>query len=123
MRKFETGATRDSEEGKIDPEGFLSPLVIRRFSQYMHNNRVQADGSLRSSDNWQKGIPLEAYMKSGWRHFLDWWSMHRDEGRTLYDPELEDALCAVIFNAQGYLHELLKSRSAGVDSGGEIGVE
>ncbi len=28
MRQFKTGATRDNEEGKIDPEGFYSPTVF-----------------------------------------------------------------------------------------------
>lgn len=108
MRKFDTGATRNTDEGKLDFEGFLSPLVLERYGQYMHKHRMQADGNLRDSDNWQKGIPLAAYMKSGWRHFRDWWREHRgyptDEG-------IEEALCALIFNASGYLHEHLKAQS------------
>lgn len=108
IRTFETGATRDTDDGKLDYEGFLSPLVLRRYAEYMHRHRYQSDGSLRSSDNWQKGIPLEAYMKSGWRHFMDWWGNHRgDAGGE--DPDIEEALCALIFNASGYLHELLNS--------------
>ena len=105
MRTFKTGATRDSDKSKADYEGFLSPLVIERFGAYMHKHRIEASGSLRDSDNWQKGIPKEAYIKSGWRHFLDWWKEHRGyksrEG-------IEDALCGVLFNTSGYLHELLK---------------
>lgn len=105
-RVFDTGATRDSEDGKLDYEGFLSPLVLERFAEYMHKHRVQPDGSLRSSDNWQRGIPKDAYMKSMWRHFMDVWTEHR-----LYEDsydEIEDALCAVIFNAMGYLYEVIK---------------
>lgn len=104
-REFTSGATRDKDNGKIDYEGFLSPLVIEAFGNFMHYNRLMKDGSYRDSDNWQKGIPLGAYMKSGWRHFKDWWSFHRDA------PTQENivfAICGVIFNAQGYLHELLK---------------
>lgn len=111
LRTFETGATRDTDEGKYDYEGFLSPLVIRRFGEYMHKHRVQSDGTLRDSDNWQKGIPYDAYMKSGWRHFMDWWSRHRCDD--VPQAELEEALCALMFNVQGYLHELL-SGSEGV---------
>jgi hypothetical protein len=44
-------------------------------------------------------------MKSGWRHFFDWWKEHR--GLRSRDG-IEDAICALIFNAEGYLHELLK---------------
>lgn len=105
-RVFATGATRDTDAGKIDYEGFLSPAVLERFGQYMTKHRQMADGSLRDSDNWQKGIPQTAYMKSAWRHFVDWWKGHR--GAT--DVDLEESVCALIFNAQGYLHELLKAR-------------
>jgi len=107
MREFKTGATRDSEEGKFDYEGFYSPLVVKRFGQYMDKHRKQADGKLRDSDNWQKGIPKDAYIKSAWRHFMDWWMEHRGyksrEG-------IEDALCALMFNVMGYLYEILKDK-------------
>jgi hypothetical protein len=107
IRKFNTGATRDGDKEKFDYEGFLSPLVLDRFAAYMHKHRVQPDGNLRASDNWQKGIPLDAYMKSGFRHFMDWWRQHRGEVRQDY---LEDSLCALLFNVQGYLHEIIKLR-------------
>ncbi len=107
VRKFETGATRDQDQTKPDYEGYLSPLVIERFGVYMTKHRTQSDGSLRDSDNWQKGIPLDAYMKSGFRHFHDWWMQHRGfAGKDL----LEEALCALLFNVSGYLHEVLKAR-------------
>ena len=105
MRNFDTGATRDSEEGKNDYEGFYSPIVVKRFGDYMTVHRKQADGQLRSADNWQKGIPREAYMKSLWRHFLDLWMQHR--GYTGTDT-LENTLCAILFNVQGYLYEILQ---------------
>ena len=107
MRHFPSGATRSSEDAKPDYEGFLSPLVIRRFGEYMTAHRRQEDGALRASDNWQKGIPRDSYMRSAWRHFLDWWMCHR-EG--LPEDRLEEALCALLFNIQGYLHEHLKRR-------------
>jgi hypothetical protein len=107
FRTFATGATRNLDDSKYDFEGFLSPAVIERFGKYMHKHRVQADGSLRDSDNWQKGIPLNAYMKSGFRHFHDWWKQHRGYPGT---DTLEDSLCALIFNANGYLHEILKQK-------------
>jgi hypothetical protein len=112
MRDFGTGATRDGEDGKYDYEGFLSPLVLECFAAYMHKHRVQADGSLRASDNWQKGIPLDVYMKSGFRHFMDWWALHRErpaidisDGHMIFP---EEALCALLFNVMGYLHEIIK---------------
>jgi hypothetical protein len=115
VRTFETGATRDTDDGKFDYEGFLSPLVLERYGAYMHSHRKQADGKLRDSDNWQKGIPLVAYIKSLWRHFFDVWKIYRGLG-PINDKKdghlvtIDEALCAVIFNASGYLHEILKKQ-------------
>jgi hypothetical protein len=103
MRTFNTGATRDSDDSKLDYEGFLSPFVIEKYAQYMHSHRKQADGKLRDSDNWQKGIPKEAYMKSMWRHFFSVWKGYRIGNIP------QEELCALIFNVMGLLHEELKS--------------
>lgn len=105
MRTFSTGATRDSDDHKIDFEGFLSPIVLQRYGEYMHHHRKQADGKLRDSDNWQKGISKDAYMKSLLRHVHDVWMNHRGyKGR----EDIQQALCGVLFNAMGYLYEDLK---------------
>jgi hypothetical protein len=112
VRTFATGATRNTEDGKPDFEGFLSPLSLAEFGRYMASHQKQADGKLRDSDNWQKGIPKSAYMKSLWRHLVAVWTLHRgfpmppdEQGRPV---TLETALSAIMFNAQGYLHEQLK---------------
>jgi len=110
MRTFPTGATRDSDENKLDYEGFLSPLALKRYAEYMHKHRKQADGALRASDNWQKGIPREQYMKSAWRHMMDWWREHRGVDRDPGNMVDEETICALIFNAMGYLHEVMASR-------------
>lgn len=104
MRYFETGATRDSEAGKLDYEGFLSPRVLRHYAEYMHTNRLQADGKLRDSDNWQKGIPVPAYMKSLFRHFMELWAIYREEGRI----DVPTA-CAVLFNVMGLIYEATRN--------------
>lgn len=109
MREFITGATRDSDDSKLDFEGFLSPIVLRRFAEYMHKHRFQADGNVRDSDNWQNGIPLEVYMKSLMRHVMDLWLRNRGE-RPLTDDDLEEALCAIMFNTMGYLYETLRGK-------------
>ena len=119
IRIFDSGATRDSDDGKLDYEGFLSVHVLCRYAKYMHDHRTQSDGKLRASDNWQKGIPLTAYMKSMWRHFIDVWSVHREfvcresiDSNALLDF-LEESLCALMFNVMGFLHEILKKRRGG----------
>ncbi len=113
VRKFETGATRDTDENKLDYEAFFSPLVLERRAEFMHKNRIQPDGDLRDGDNWQKGIPKEQYAKSEWRHHHQFWKLHRgyptvDERGNVV--ELEDAICALMFNLEGYLHEILKEK-------------
>lgn len=114
MREFITGATRDSAENKPDYEGYLSPTVLERYGKYMQMNQLQADGKVRSSDNWQKGIPIGCYMSSKWRHFMETWMLHR-KGAMSEDEEfatleaIEESLCAELFNTMGMLHEILKS--------------
>ncbi len=105
VRQFETGATRNNDTDALDYEGFLSPHVLMRFAQYMHSHRKQADGTMRASDNWQKGIPVDQYMKSMSRHFMEVWGGHREGGAD------EEDLCALLFNAMGMLHEIIKENS------------
>lgn len=111
VRQFDTGANRDLADHKHDYEGFLSLPVMRAYGAYMHTNRFLRDGSMRDSDNWQNGIPKDVYMKSAYRHFMDWWSLHR--GYPTYDfegkeVEMREAICGLLFNAMGYLHEEIK---------------
>ena len=114
IRQFSSGATRDADTGKLDYEGFLAPSVLERYAQYMHKNRLQTDGALRASDNWQKGIPVAQYMKSLFRHFMDVWAIHRGRAQESR-PDLEESLCAVMFNSMGMLFEVLKERSKQLD--------
>jgi hypothetical protein len=131
IRTFDTGATRDTQKEKLDFDGFFSPLALFEYAKYLHKHRLQTDGNYRESDNWQKGIPLDTYMKSDWRHFYALWALHR--GYFVYEertsdgvithvlPELpenknpdwtlvtiKDALGGIIFNSMGYLHEHIK---------------
>lgn len=110
MREFKTGATRDSDEGKLKVEGFISAIVDHRFSQYMNVHRKQADGKLRDPDNWQKGIEVETYVDSLVRHTLDL-RLHWDGfPQCAVEEDIENVVCAIIFNAHGMLHELVKKR-------------
>lgn len=113
VRVFGTGAMRDVDEGKLDPEGFLSPLVIKAFSEYMHENRKLKDGSFRASDNWQQFFGPDhrsVCMKSLLRHVMDVWLLHRGKPAR---EDIKKALCGVLFNAQAYLLHVLE-----VDEGG-----
>lgn len=122
IRKFSTGATRDTDNGKIDPEAFLDPLALAEYFEFMHRHRVQKDGGLRDGDNWQNGFTRKAIMKSLWRHAFDLWLMHREhapvskdclELYTLYGREkaMVESLNGVVFNAFAYMREILLRRS------------
>lgn len=110
IRTFKTGATRDTDKSKADYEGFLSPLVIKRYGEYMNKHRLQPDGNLRDSDNWQKGMPRKEYVKSLNRHFMDIWLIHRGFGKEARTDDMEEALCATLFNIMGLLYEVLLNR-------------
>ena len=113
IRKFSSGATRDTDQGKLDYMKALSPIVLRRYVQYLDKHRLQPDGSYRDFDNWKQGIPQEAYISGGGRHFMDTWLL--TEGYTTEDnhgpvTDIEDTLCAEIFNKMGRLKEILEAR-------------
>ena len=108
IRVYDSGGKRDTNVGKLDFEGFLSPRVLIAFAEYMNKNRTMADGSIRSSDNWQKGFGDKHYdvcMQSMFRHFMDVWTEHR-EGFT--EEGQMTALMGLLFNVQAYAHQLLK---------------
>lgn len=105
-RAFATGATRDGDTGKLDYEGFLSPRVLRRYAEYMHEARLRnipLGQSVRSSDNWQSGIPKDSYVKSGLRHMMEIWLKWREDGTVD-----QNAACGVMFNIMGLLFEDLR---------------
>jgi hypothetical protein len=107
--QFVTGATR-SAETPYDPSGFISPIVLDSYCAYMAWHRVQADGELRESDNWQKGMPTSRAMRSITRHFFDLWLMSRGYApRSVDCNSVEDALHAIMFN----VGVLLKNRVDG----------
>ena len=109
IRQFASGATRAPLGDKLQYEGYINPLVLQRFAQYMKKHQVQSDGTQRAADNWQAGIPKDSLIDSATRHYLDWWLHHRKYPHQAVEP-LEDALCAVMFNAMAYLLSTLSEK-------------
>jgi hypothetical protein len=109
---FATGATRSTDAGKVDFEGHFNPEVLAIFGDYMNRHKVQRDGRLRASDNWQEGIPVFRYVKSLIRHTFEFWRMWR--GTTVTNPDsgsyftFRDVLCAMMFNTMGIIYELAR---------------
>ena len=112
MRDFTSGATRDTVEGKLSYVKALSPIVLKRYLQYLSAHREQADGSIRDFDNWKQGIPKEVYLDSLVRHSIDLWLlMQHYSAEDNHGPVIiENALCAIMFNSMGLLHEILKEK-------------
>ena len=110
IRTFDTGATRDTAVGKLSYVKALSPIVLRRYVQYLDAHRKQPDGSMRDFDNWKKGIPEETYLDGLGRHFIAVWLLAQGfPAEDNHGPvNLESTLCAIIFGASGWLHELLE---------------
>lgn len=113
IRTFATGANRNQDKSKHDFDGFLSPLFLEAFGTYMHFNRLLDDGSVRDSDNWQKGIPLDVYRKSGWRHWLD--VVRVMQGYSIGE-NLIWAACGLVFNLQGIIVESIKKNPGLLDA-------
>lgn len=76
-RTAPTGANRNPDNGKFDYEGFSNPICEYSFAKYMHGHRLLEDGTMRDSDNWQKGLPNDWLIKSLHRHFMDLWLLSR----------------------------------------------
>ena len=113
IRRFESGATRHTAEGKYEYARFMDPRVIKTYAAYMHRHRMLPGGEeLREPDNWKKGIPRQQYMDSLWRHVQDLWELHEYGSATRPEDgervELIETLCAIMFNAMGYLFEALR---------------
>ena len=125
VRVFDTGAIRDSNRNKYEYTRALDPRVLRAYLAFLHRHAEMPDGSYRPVDNWKKGM-AESYLESLFRHVMDLWEL--DQYGQSYRPEngapviLVDALCAVIFNAHGWLYEHLKATFArGQIAGAEDG--
>jgi hypothetical protein len=108
-RVFETGATRDANDDKLQYEGFDNPLVTKRFAQYMHKNRHMKDGTMRDPDNWQNLFGekhFQVCIESLTRHVEDLKLHHRGYSDEAVE-ELEDSICGILFNAKAYLLKIL----------------
>lgn len=116
MRKFISGATRDNAENKLSFIKALCPLVLKRYVEYIGKHRLQADGNKRDWDNWKQGIPVDVYMDSDGRHFLDAWLHHDGWPEEAVCDDIEDVLCAKIFNSMGLLREILIEKKKKVRS-------
>lgn len=84
---FETGAVRDSHDGKPRYD-LIDPMFLARFAEHMRKGAEHY-----GEHNWTKGIPSSRYMASLLRHVE---AFRRGD----WD---EDHLAAVAFNVMGLM--------------------
>ncbi len=97
MRKFNTGAVRDNEDGKIDFIETISYTAHARYAKYMTGKKATY-----GEGNFKKGIPIEAYEKSLMRHIDKYFRNKYEGGKDELD---QDHLAAMRFNIDGIMHE------------------
>lgn len=96
IRKWETGAIRGSEEGKLDYNETISYSAMRRYADYMTGKK-----KLYWAWNFKKWIPTSSYEQSMLRHINEYMENKYEE----WNLELEqDKLCAILFNIFGIIH-------------------
>ena len=108
-RVFETGATRDANDDKLNYRGFFHPLVQKRFAEYMHENRHLKDGTMRDADNWWQLFGEDHFtvcVESLSRHAEDL-KLHHAGFSDEAVEDLERSICGIIFNANAYLLKVL----------------
>lgn len=98
-REFASGAKRDTNEGKVDFRAILSPAALQMFGDYMVRHNTMREGEKRSQDNWKKGMPLDSFIESFFRHTHELHAaLERDD-----QWEIEEAMCGCFFNLQGMM--------------------
>lgn len=96
LTKFDSGAIRDTSEGKPNFYECMSPFAMWRYGEYMEKSAEKY-----GADNWTKGIPIESYMKSLERHLLKL----KMELKYGFTKEEGDHASAILFNIMGLIHQ------------------
>ena len=87
-RQFETGAQRDTGEGKLRMSLVPQQELKRVMKRYL-------DGAEKyGENNWMKGMPLSVYYDCAHRHLEAWWRCEDDE----------DHAAAVVWNLLCAMH-------------------
>lgn len=86
--KFETGAVRDTREGKGRYDLIPAKALMRLA-------KIYEEGAEKYDDrNWEKGIPVSRCIDSAIRHLIKYLDGWQDE----------DHLAAVLFNIMAVMH-------------------
>jgi hypothetical protein len=88
-QEFDTGAKRDTQEGK-PRYSLISPFALKRLAMLMVRGAEKYD-----EWNWEKGMPYSRFYESAERHLKQWY---------MQEEMQEDHLAAVLFNIMAIMH-------------------
>lgn len=97
IRRFATGAVRDSDKGKEDYVEGISWLALQRYARYMDSKSLRY-----GRGNWIRGLTSECLIASMLRHVQKFMA----EWQYGICDEKDDHLSAVAFNLLTLMHEL-----------------
>lgn len=97
ITKFDTGAIRDSQEGKEDYIETIAWAAMKRYAQYMTEKKKKY-----GAGNFKKGIPISNYEQSLLRHIQKYLENKYEGGSIEVN---EDHLSAMVFNIFGIMYE------------------
>lgn len=88
-QEFDTGAKRDTQDGK-PRYSLISPFAMKRLAMLMVRGAIKYD-----EWNWEKGMPFSRLYDSAERHLKQFY---------LGEEPDEDHLAAVLFNIMAIIH-------------------
>ncbi len=97
IRKFSSGAIRESEEQKEDYTETISWTSFKRYAKYMTSKKNKY-----GSGNFKKGMDIPSYERSMLRHVQKYMENKYEEGIIETD---QDHLSAIVYNVFGIMHE------------------
>ena len=103
IRTFDTGATRDTDEGKPRYHAYTCSLVEQKRGEYMLKHQKQGD-TIRPADNWKKRMPLEEILESLIRHVKDLELHHDGYVDQCRESDVHEILGGIWANATFYHH-------------------
>ncbi len=112
IRTFDTGATRDTDEGKPRYHAYTCPLVEQKRGEYMLKHQKQGD-TIRPADNWKKRMPLEEILESLIRHVKDLELHHDGYTDQCRESDIHEILGGIWANATFYHHGICQDERKG----------
>lgn len=105
--EFETGAHRDTDEGKGRPS-LISPVLIHRLGILLQEGAEHYE-----ADNWMRGMPYRRTADSIIRHIFQWLAGDTDEDHLA--AVCFGAMCLMTYESDKVLDQKLDDRCEGLN--------